>query len=135
MTTARAPQAGGSAGSGSGFRRWRRTRPFWGGLLLVLSGIELLLSSNMDLGALAVHFGPTGFLSYVIPAMLILCGAMTWATPNLRLFYGILGSLVAVYSLIGLNFGGFFIGLLLGIVGGALALTWTSEPRSRRARA
>jgi hypothetical protein len=23
------------------FRQWRRTRPFWGGLLLLLSGIEL----------------------------------------------------------------------------------------------
>jgi hypothetical protein len=79
----------------------------------------------MNLGALQVHFGPTGFLSYVIPAMLVLCGLMTWATPSLRLFYGILGSLVAVYSLIGLNLGGFVLGLILGIIGGALAVAWT----------
>jgi hypothetical protein len=79
----------------------------------------------MNLGALQVHIGPTGFLSYVIPAMLVLCGLMTWVTPNLRLFYGILGSLVAVYSLIGLNLGGFVLGLILGIIGGALAIAWT----------
>jgi len=125
VTTAHAPQEGGFARGWRNFRRWQQARPFWGGLLLLLSGLELLLSGNMNLGALQVHVGETGFLSYVIPAMLILCGAMTWATPNLRLFYGVIGALVAVYSLIGLNFGGFLIGLLLGIFGGALAIAWT----------
>ena len=52
---------------------WVSQRPFWGGLLLFLSGFELFLSSNMDLGAMQVHFGPTGFLSYLLPAMLLLC--------------------------------------------------------------
>jgi hypothetical protein len=125
VTTAHAPQAGGFVRAWRKFSRWRKGRPFWGGLLLLLSGLELFLSGNMNLGALQVHFGPTGFLSYVIPAMLLLCGVMTWATPNLRLFYGVLGSLVAVYSLIGLNFGGFLLGLLLGIIGGALTIAWT----------
>lgn len=125
MTTAHAPQAGDSVGAWRKFSLWRKGRPFWGGLFMLLSGLELFLSGNMNLGALQVHFGPTGFLSYVIPAMLLLCGLMAWATPNLRLFYGVLGSLVAVYSLIGLNFGGFVLGLLFGIIGGALTIAWT----------
>jgi hypothetical protein len=125
VPTAHASQAGNPAGDGRSFRRWRRARPFWGGLLLILSGVELFLSGNMNLGAMEVHVGPTGFLSYVVPAMLLLCGVGTWMTPNLRLFYGILGSLVAVYSMIGVNFGGFVIGLLLGIVGGALSIAWS----------
>jgi Family of unknown function (DUF6114) len=133
VTTAHAPQAGGSIGAWGKFRRWRRTRPFWGGLFLLLSGLELFLSGNMNLGALQVHFGPTGFLSYVIPAMVLLCGLMAWVTPNLRLFYGVLGSLVAVYSLIGLNFGGFVLGLLLGIIGGALTIAWTPVNQSATA--
>jgi hypothetical protein len=107
------------------FRRWRRARPFWGGYYLILSGLEIFVSGNMQLGALEVHFGPEGFQSYVIPLMLVLCGLLTWFTPGQRLFYGILGSLVAVYSLIGVNLGGFIVGMILGVVGGALTIAWT----------
>ena len=112
------------------FRHWRRTRPFWGGLLLVLAGLELFFSANLTLGDMQVHFGPEGFLSYLLPLLLLLCGVLTWVTPAQRLFYGILGLLTAVYSLIGLNFGGFVLGMLLGIVGGALVLAWSpAKPR------
>ncbi|MET8154572.1 DUF6114 domain-containing protein, partial [Actinoplanes sp. NPDC005259] len=114
-----------TSASGGEFRRWRRARPFWGGLLLLIAGLELFLSANLSLGDLQLHFGPEGFLSYLLPLMLILCGALTWVTPAQRLFYGILGLLTAVYSLIGLNLGGFFVGMLLGIVGGALVLAWS----------
>ncbi|MET7419270.1 DUF6114 domain-containing protein [Dactylosporangium sp. NPDC005555] len=108
-----------------GFSKWRDSRPFWGGLFLILSGLELFLSANLQL-ALEVHFGPTGFLSYVIPAMLLLCGVLTWLSPAQRLFYGILGTLTALYSIIGLNLGGFFLGMVLGVVGGGLAASWSS---------
>jgi hypothetical protein len=129
VTTAHAPQApdGAPARGGRNFRRWRRSRPFWGGLFLILSAIELFLSSNLNLGNLQVHFGPSGFLSYVIPAMLLLCGVLTWFSPGQRIFYGILGTLTAVYSLIGLNFGGFVAGLLLGCIGGALTVAWSQQ--------
>ncbi|MDG6107604.1 hypothetical protein Daura_49420 [Dactylosporangium aurantiacum] len=106
------------------FGGWRAQRPFWGGLFLLLSGLELFLSANLKL-ALEVHFGPTGFLSYVIPAMLVLCGVLTWLSPGQRLFYGILGTLTALYSIIGLNLGGFFLGMVLGVVGGGLAAAWS----------
>uniref|UniRef100_UPI0027414AEC DUF6114 domain-containing protein n=1 Tax=Actinoplanes sp. RD1 TaxID=3064538 RepID=UPI0027414AEC len=112
----------------AGFRHWRRTRPFWGGLLLLLAGIEMFLSANQSLGDLEVHFGPQGFLSYLLPALLLLCGILTWVSPGQRLFYGVIGLLTAVYSLVGLNFGGFVLGLLLGITGGALVLAW-APPR------
>ncbi|WP_433611327.1 DUF6114 domain-containing protein [Dactylosporangium sp. CA-139114] len=103
---------------------WRAQRPFWGGLFLLLSGVELFVSGNLKL-ALEVHFGPTGFLSYVIPLIMLLCGGLTWFSPQQRLFYGILGTVTALYSLIGLNLGGFFLGTVLGLVGGGLAVAWT----------
>jgi hypothetical protein len=109
----------------SDFRRWRHGRPFWSGLLLMLSGIELWLSSNMDLGALEVHLGYEGFLSYVLPAIMLVCGVFVWLSPNQRLFYGIVGGLTAIYSLIGLNLGGWFLGMLIGVIGGGLAFAWT----------
>ncbi|MET0491716.1 MAG: DUF6114 domain-containing protein [Actinoplanes sp.] len=117
MATTNAPDGG--------FRRWRRSRPFWGGLLLLLAGLELFLSANFTLGELEVHMGPEGFLSYLLPLLLVLSGVLTWVTPGQRLFYGILGLLTAVYSLVGLNLGGFALGMLLGIAGGALVVSWS----------
>jgi hypothetical protein len=111
------------------FRRWRRTRPFWGGLLLILSGAWILLSANRDLGNLQIHLGMAGFQSYVIPVVLILCGALSWVTPAQRIFYGIIGVLVAIYSLIGANLGGFIIGFLLGTFGGGLCVAWVPVKR------
>ena len=111
------------------FSRWRRHRPFWGGLFLLLSALELLYSANMSLGDLQIHLGPQGFLSYLLPLLLIIAGLLCWFTPAQRLFYGIIGLLTALYSFIGLNLGGFFLGMLLGIVGGALVIAW-GPPRT-----
>jgi len=116
-----------------GFRRWRRSRPFWGGLLLLIAGLELFLSANLTLGNLEVHMGPEGFLSYLLPLLLILTGALSLVTPAQRLFYGVLGLLTAVYSLVGLNLGGFGLGMVIGIIGGALVLAWAptrAEPQA-----
>lgn len=110
------------------FRRWRRARPFWGGLLLLLAGGELFLSGNMDLGNIQMHVGPEGFLSYLLPLIEVACGLLVWFTPAQRLFYAIVAAITSVYSLIGLNLGGFLIGMLLGMVGAALAFGW--QPRA-----
>ena len=109
------------------FRLWRRTRPFWGGLLLLLSGIELFASANMDLTTIQFHIGPEGFLSYLLPVLLLVCGLLVWLTPNQRIFYAIIGSLTAVYALIGLNLGGFLLGTLIGMIGGGLAFAWAPD--------
>ncbi|MBY8872844.1 DUF6114 domain-containing protein [Micromonospora sp. PLK6-60] len=113
------------------FRNWRRSRPFWGGLLTALAGVELLLSSKLTLAGLSLTTGPTGFLSWVLPAALLTCGLLIWFSPGQRVFYAIVAAVTAVYSLKGLNFGGFFVGLLLGMVGSALAFAWTPTARPR----
>ncbi|MFC4072712.1 DUF6114 domain-containing protein [Actinoplanes subglobosus] len=106
------------------FRRWRRVRPFWGGLFLVLSGLEMFGSANMELDNIKIHIGPQGFYSYLLPVMMIAAGALTWFSPAQRLFYGVIGIITALYSFIGLNLGGWIAGMLLGIVGGALVVAW-----------
>ncbi|MEU4561167.1 DUF6114 domain-containing protein [Actinoplanes sp. NPDC023936] len=106
------------------FRTWRHERPFWAGLFLVLSGLEMFLSANMALDNIKIHIGPQGFLSYLIPVLLLVSGLLIWFSPAQRLFYGVVGTLTALYSFIGLNLGGWFVGMLLGIVGGALAIAW-----------
>jgi Family of unknown function (DUF6114) len=107
------------------FRRWRRGRPFWAGLFLLLGGVQLFLSTQLSLPDLEISFGPQGFLAILLPVVLLLCGILVWATPQHRLFYSVIGMLTAVYSLLGLNLGGWFIGMLVGIVGGALGIAWT----------
>jgi hypothetical protein len=111
------------------FRQWRKARPFWGGLFLILSGLELLYSGNLSLGNIEIHLGLIGFYSYIIPLVVVLCGALTWTLPSQRLFYGIVGNAAVVYSIVSVNLGGFLIGLLLGIVGGALSIAWVPDKR------
>ncbi|HEX6969501.1 MAG TPA: DUF6114 domain-containing protein [Micromonosporaceae bacterium] len=113
-----------------GFGRWRRARPFWGGLLTALAGLEIFYTTQMDLEGLTLKFGPTGFLSWLIPTILVACGLLLWFTPQHRMFYAIVAAVTAVYSLIAVNLGGFFVGLLLGLFGSALAFAWVPKTKA-----
>jgi Family of unknown function (DUF6114) len=112
------------------FRAWRRTRPFWGGLLVFLGGLEILSTTVVSLGpTLRVGLGGVdGFLGTLIAAVLALCGLLLWFTPAQRVFYSIVAVLLALATFNTINYGGFFIGMLLGIIGGALAFAWTQAP-------
>lgn len=106
------------------FRTWRRRRPFWGGVLTALGGIELFFSGQLDLGRIHVQLGIEGLQATIIPLVLVLLGALIVAMPAHRVFYGIIALAVAVYSLVGVNLGGFFVGMVLSSVGGVLAVAW-----------
>ncbi|MFI5839371.1 DUF6114 domain-containing protein [Catenuloplanes sp. NPDC051500] len=124
----RAARLGGAvARAWRSFGRWRWTRPFWGGLLLVLAGLELFATTQggADLNGLSVHVGPSGYLSWLIPAVLVTCGLLIWFSPAQRVFYSVIGAVTSVFSLMAVNLGGFFLGLLLGAVGAVLAFGWT----------
>lgn len=127
MTTANASHArpGGTAQAWRTFRRWQRSRPFWGGLFIALAGVAMFASTRMTINGLSFHSGATGLLSLLIPVILVTCALLLWLSPAQRLFYSVVAAVTTVYSLIGLNLGGFFVGLLLGIVGSALAFAWT----------
>ncbi|MEV0901634.1 DUF6114 domain-containing protein [Actinoplanes sp. NPDC049802] len=112
------------------FRRWRRARPFWGGLVMLLSGLEMFVSANLELDNIKIHIGPQGYYSYLLPVIMLACGALAWFTPAQRLFYGVVGIITALYSFIGLNLGGWVLGMMLGIVGGALVVAW-GAPRNQ----
>lgn len=107
------------------FGRWRHTRPFWGGLMILIAGLEIVASTQLSLGNLQIRFGLEGLQAIVIPVILITAGLLIWFMPVHRVFYGVIALVVALYSLVGVNLGGFFIGMLLGIVGGSLAIAWS----------
>lgn len=115
-----------------GFRRWRRTRPFWGGLFAVLGGVELVTIPLAPM-PVTVHQGMAGVASWLIGALLVTAGALLWFQPAQRTFFGILAVLLAMVSFLTSNFGGFFLGLLLGVVGGALGFAWSPAPEREAA--
>jgi len=122
------------------FREWRRSRPFWGGLLLVLGGIELLgipLSGILSRGAvrLVVYIGIGGVFGVLIGVLLVTAGIATWSNPEHRAFYGIAGVILGIASFPTSNLGGFFLCMLLAIVGGSLAFAWapSAEPAAEPA--
>lgn len=116
-------------GPGRALRAWRRSRPFWGGLLLVLAGVELLFLPLFDVimrGALGMvmHMGVGGYAGILLGCMLVGCGLGAWLQPVHRTFYAVLGAVAAVASLPASNMGGFFLAMLLGVVGASLVFGW-----------
>ena len=115
------------------FRAWRRSRPFWGGLFLLLAGIELLaipLLSVLAHGSVKVviYIGIGGVFGVLIGGLLVACGLLIWFHPVQRMFYAIAGVLLAVASFVATNLGGFFFGMLLGVTGASLSFGWTPGP-------
>ncbi|WP_205862097.1 DUF6114 domain-containing protein [Planosporangium thailandense] len=113
-----------------GWRTWRRSRPFWGGLLLTAAGVEILGSVRAPL-PVVLHVGPLGLAAYLAPTVMVVCGLLVWFNPRQRMFYSIVGVLMALASWLTSNLGGFFVGLLLGMIGGSLAFAWTPSRHPR----
>lgn len=112
----------------SRFRRWRRGRPFVGGVLLVIAGIEMFFSGQLDFGELHIQLGIEGLQATIIPVLLVLLGVLAVTMPAHHVFYGVIALAVALYSLVGVNLGGFIVGMLLGCIGGILVVAWMPRP-------
>ena len=129
MTTADpvTPASSATRRARTAWRNWRRSRPFWGGLLIVLGGGEILSTSVVSLGpTFRVGLGGVnGFLGTVIAFVLALCGLLLWFSPAQRVFYSIVAVVLALATFNTINYGGFFIGMLLGVIGGGLAFAWS----------
>ena len=108
----------------SAFTRWSRQRPFIGGVLTMLAGIEMFFSGQLDVGNIHVQVGIEGLQATILPIGMLLLGLLAMLMPAHRIFYGVISLVLALYSLVGLNLGGFFVGMLLGAVGGILIVSW-----------
>ncbi len=116
----------------SGFAGWRGRRPFWGGLLVVLAGAEILFTEKAPM-RMVIRIGMLGLAGYIVPALMVLCGLLLIFHPVQRVFYSVLAALATLGTWVTSNLGGFFIGLLLGLIGSSLAFGWLpDQPRRRR---
>lgn len=114
-------------------KSWRRSRPFWGGLFIVAAGWELLsIPLALDALPVAVMFSTVG-AGYLIALVLIIAGVLVWLQPGQRVFLGLIAVLLSLASFVYSNLGGFLIGMVLGLLGGMLAVAWTpvSRPAGR----
>lgn len=105
-------------------RRWRRTRPFWGGLLLVLGGAELLLVPLSPLTVL-VSLGLGGLAAIGIGLALVAAGIFLWLLPHAHHYVSVNALILSVLSFAATNLGGFLVGMALGIAGSAMGFGWT----------
>ncbi|WP_329114244.1 DUF6114 domain-containing protein [Streptomyces sp. NBC_01465] len=118
-------------------RAWRRTRPFWAGLLLILGGLELLLVPLSPLTIL-VSLGLGGIAAIGIGLALMVAGAFLWFLPHTRHYVSINALILSVLSFAATNLGGFLVGMGLGIAGSAMGFSWNpvrkEEPLPDRGR-
>jgi hypothetical protein len=110
-------------------RSWRRSRPFWGGLLIVAAGAELLcLPFALNGLSTIITFSVVG-ASYLIALIMMAAGVLIWLQPAQRIFLGLVAVLLSMVSFVYSNLGGLLIGTVLGLLGGMLAMAWTPDSR------
>ncbi|WP_406444157.1 DUF6114 domain-containing protein [Streptomyces sp. NBC_00631] len=110
-----------------GFRTWRGERPFWAGLFTFAAGLPILYwpYANLNLGGIPLALSTTsGAGSLVIGTLLLALGVALCCRPHLRVFAGIATLLLALVSFPVANFGGLFLGVASGLIGGSLACAW-----------
>ncbi|MFH8443542.1 DUF6114 domain-containing protein [Streptomyces sp. NPDC018026] len=114
------------------FRAWRGARPFWAGLFVALGGLPIAYFpyANLQIGHLTLAMSTTaGAGSLIIGVLLVVLGVSLWFQKHVRVFAGVAAILLALVSIPVSNLGGFLIGFLFALVGGAMAVSWVpGEP-------
>lgn len=80
---------------------------------------------NIKLGNMTLAMATTaGAGSLIIGVLLIVLGLTMWFQQHSRIFAGVAAILLALVSLVVSNIGGFLVGFLLALIGGALGISW-----------
>ncbi|MFE0577650.1 DUF6114 domain-containing protein [Streptomyces sp. NPDC058874] len=109
------------------FHAWSGRRPFWAGLFTLLGGFPIAYFPYADLrlGNVSLAMATTGGAgALIIGVLLITLGLALWFQQSIRVFAGVASILLALVSLPVSNLGGFGMGFVLSLIGGALALSW-----------
>lgn len=120
------------------FRAWRGTRPFWAGLFVMLAGLPIAYFpyAHLQVGHLTLAMATTaGAGSLIIGILLIVLGFSLWFQKHVRTFAGVAAILLGLVSIPVSNLGGFLLGFLFALVGGAMAVAWVpGEPPAEAAQ-
>lgn len=105
------------------FRDWRRCCPFLAGLVTVGAGLELMVVVGSAPGVVRL-LGRGAAESWTLGVLLVVAGVTMWFTPALRYFAGSVAIVAGLLSLVFANLGGYLVGFLCAVLGGALAVAW-----------
>ena len=97
---------------GYGFMGMMGRNGSWGGMM------------GPGFGMMGFAFGMMGFLGLIFGVIVIISALMLSSKPQEHTTWGTLILIFSVISIFGSAMGGFGIGLILGIIGGILAITW-----------
>ena len=105
------------------FRAWRRSRPFWAGVLMVLAAAA---TAGAPLGPLTAMLaaGPAAVSGLAFGAIYLGAAATFWFAPQQRVFVAFSCAVLAVASFALSNFGGLGVGMLCALVGSSMAFGW-----------
>jgi len=95
-----------------------------GGGMMSLFGYGFMGMMGRGFGMMGFAFGMMGFLGLIFGVIVIISALMLNSKPQEHTTWGTLILIFSVISIFGSAMGGFGIGLILGIIGGILAITW-----------
>ncbi|MEH7306290.1 DUF6114 domain-containing protein [Neobacillus drentensis] len=108
------------------FTKWRKSRPFGGSLMTIISGLMILwVPLNLYLSTFLP--GSIAIIGLLFGGVLTLIGIVALFFPNASKILGIFTIFLSILSVIG-ALGGFLFGTLFGIIGGALLMAWRLAP-------
>ncbi|WP_251553694.1 DUF6114 domain-containing protein [Neobacillus muris] len=107
------------------FKNWRARRPFWGATLCILAGL-VILWVPAQLYEVAAAPGSIIFVGFFLGGLTLLLGILSSIMPRLSTLLGVLAIFSSVLSIMG-ALGGFLIGTIFGILGGAMLIAWKPE--------
>ena len=111
------------------FAQWRGTRPFWGGAWTIVAGVYLWSLTAAPIGVVVIQ-GVGAISAIVICLVYILMALVAWSQPQLRVVTGGIVIVLALAAIFLTNLGGFIVGTLMGLHGGASMIAW--KPFVRR---
>ena len=108
------------------FRKWRKSRPFWGAVITIVSGLMILwVPLNLYLSTFLP--GSFAIIGLIFGGAITLIGIVSMFFPNASKILGIFTIFLSILSVIG-ALGGFLIGTIVGIIGGSLLMAWRLAP-------
>ncbi|WP_436755147.1 DUF6114 domain-containing protein [Streptomyces sp. URMC 124] len=93
-------------------------------MLLLLGGAELM-AVPLAPWSVALSLGVGAIAAFAIGAALMAAGLFLWFLPHARHYVSVHAVILSVASFAASNLGGFLVGMLLGIAGGAMGFAWT----------
>lgn len=119
---------------GSALRLWWRSRPASAGMSLLLAAVALIWPpyASLQLGPMSIAMQTLGGSAALMLGLgLAVCGLVLWSGGLRRwprVLVGCAAGIAACAALAAANLGSFFIGTGFGLLGAALAISWTEDP-------